>query len=214
MIKKKVFIETYGCQMNKLDSENVHSILKDGGFEIVDSINNADVILLNTCGVRENAENRVLGRITELMRLRRNNTELFFGVIGCMAQRMGDSLISDFVRIVAGPDSYRELPKMIEQASSNPAVDHVLNSEEIYRDIEPVRTNKFSAWVAVTRGCDNYCSYCIVPFTRGRERSVPSGDILNEVTKLKERGWKEVTLLGQNVNSYRDVNIDFAELLR
>ena len=125
MLKKKVFIETYGCQMNKLDSENVHSILASNDFEIVDTIKEADVILLNTCGVRENAETRVIGRISELMRYKKYNPNLLVGVIGCMAQRMGDSLLSDFVRVVAGPDSYRELPEMINRADDSPAADYV-----------------------------------------------------------------------------------------
>jgi len=212
MKPSSVYIETYGCQMNKLDSENVAAILSAGGYTVVVDMHEADVILLNTCAVRDNAEQRIHGRIGELSSLRRGKPELLFGIIGCMAQRLGDRL-TGVVRIVAGPDSYRRLPDMIRLASSGYIVDTVLSCEEMYRGIEPIRNDDHSAWVDVMRGCDNYCSYCVVPYTRGRERSIPIGEIIDELERLKDRGYREVTLLGQNVNSYRDGDVDFAELL-
>ena len=208
-----IYIETYGCQMNKLDSENVHSILESNGFTVVSDMSQADVILLNTCGVRENAEKRVYGRIGELLSLKKKNPELFLGVIGCMAQRLGDVLLSKDVRIVAGPDSYRKLPEMIHRAYNEAVVDIKLVNGETYEDIAPVRSSQFSAWVAVMRGCNNFCSYCVVPYTRGSERSIPLNSIVAEVEALREAGFREVTLLGQNVNSYRDGDVDFADLL-
>jgi len=208
-----VYIETYGCQMNKLDSEYAAALLDAGGFSVVSGYTEADVILLNTCGVRDNAEQRIYGRIGELSALKRGKPDLLFGVIGCMAQRLGEKLLSGVVRIVAGPDSYRNLPDMIERAISEPVVDTVLETGETYEGIIPVRSGNRSAWVAVMRGCDNYCSYCVVPYTRGRERSIPHGRIIDEVVHLKENGFREVTLLGQNVNSYHDGNVDFAGLL-
>ena len=208
-----VYIETYGCQMNKLDSETVAAILREGGYDIVTDMSEADVILLNTCGVRENAENRIHGRIGELSSLKRDRPELLFGIIGCMAQRLDRDLLSDVVRLVAGPDSYRRLPAIIRRAAEVPAADTVLETSETYEGITPFREGAFSAWVAVMRGCNNYCSYCIVPYTRGRERSIPVERIVSEVKELKRKGYREVTLLGQNVNSYCDGDIDFAALL-
>ncbi len=214
MKHENVYIETYGCQMNKLDSEKVHSILGTGGFTVVPDILQADVILLNTCGVREHAENRVRGRINELHALRKDKPRLFFGVIGCMAQRLGDELLSDEVRIVAGPDSYRKLPVMIRHASEERTVNIELIDNETYQDIGNVRPSSFSAWIAVMRGCNNFCTYCIVPYVRGRERSIPVKSIVEEARRLADTGWREITLLGQNVNSYRDGEVDFAELLK
>jgi len=211
---KAVYIETYGCQMNKLDSENVRAILEEDGFAVVTDIGLADVILLNTCGVREHAEERVRGRINELHALRTVNPDLFFGVIGCMAQRLGDRLLTGDVRIVAGPDSYRRLPYLVRCACAGRAVDTGLDTSETYQDIRTLRLSTCSAWIAVTRGCDNYCSYCIVPYVRGRERSIPAGSIVAEARRLADSGWREITLLGQNVNSYRDGTVDFAGLLR
>ena len=199
--------------MNKLDSENISAILHSSGYNVVSNMTAADIILFNTCGVRENAEVRIRGRIGELSSLRRVRPWLIFGVIGCMAQRLGDALISDVVKIVAGPDSYRRLPEMIRDANFRTAVDTVLDQNEIYDGIIPSRSSSFSSWVAVMRGCDNYCSYCVVPFTRGRERSIPAENIIHEIDRLKGEGGKEVTLLGQNVNSYRDGAVDFASLL-
>lgn len=209
-----VYIETYGCQMNKLDTENVHAILASDGFNIVSDMSQADVILFNTCSVRENAERRVRGRIAELSALTKKNPKLFLGVIGCMAQELGERLLSKEVRIIAGPDSYRKLPVLLRQACNEAVVDTIFESDETYEDINPVRTSPVSAWVAVMRGCNNYCSYCIVPYTRGRERSIPSDSVIAEVEDLKKSGWKEITLIGQNVNSYRDGDVDFAGLLK
>ncbi len=214
MKKPNVYIETYGCQMNKLDSENVHAILALDGFNVVPDLFQADVILFNTCSVRENAERRVHGRIAELSALRKEKPELFFGVIGCMAQELGERLLSKDVRIIVGPDSYRKLPILLRKAYNEKVVDTIFESSEIYEGIKPLRTSPFSAWVAVTRGCNNYCSYCVVPYTRGRERSIPAGNVVAEIEDLKKSGWREITLLGQNVNSYRDSGVDFAELLK
>ena len=199
--------------MNKLDSELVRSILTRAGHEMVSDMSTADVILLNTCGVRDNAEQRIHGRIGELQSLRREHPHIIFGVLGCMAQRLGEELTSKTVRIVAGPDSYRRLPTMLDVAVSGVVVDREFDEDETYDRIEPVRHSDRSAWVAVMRGCDNFCTYCIVPYTRGRERSVPLSDVTGEVKQLVDAGYREVTLLGQNVNSYRDGDIDFAELL-
>jgi len=199
--------------MNKLDSETVTALLEREGFSVVSDINKADVILLNTCSVREKAENRIHGRIAELSSLRKYRPGLFFGVIGCMAQRLENRLISDFVRIVAGPDSYRKLPDMIRQAVDVPVVETVLKTDETYCDIAPVRSSPYSAWIAVMRGCNNFCSYCIVPYLRGRERSIHHKFIIEHIKKLKKDGCLEVTLLGQNVNSYYDSEVDFAGLL-
>jgi len=210
----RVYIETYGCQMNKLDSENVCAILAADGFDVVEDMTTADVILFNTCGVREHAEQRIKGRITELHALRKHNPGVFFGIIGCMAQRLQDELLSDDVRLVAGPDMYRKLPSMIRLALNGVVVDTVLSADETYETVKPLRTSKVSAWIAITRGCNNYCSYCIVPYVRGRERSIPAVRIIDEIRCLRKGGWREVTLLGQNVNSYRDGDVDFAGLLR
>jgi tRNA-2-methylthio-N6-dimethylallyladenosine synthase len=214
MKNNKIFIETYGCQMNKLDSENVHAILESGGYNVVDKIFEADIIILNTCGVRDNAEKRVKGRITELHRLKKNNPGLFFGIIGCMAERLGDELLFGDVKLVAGPDSYRKLPEMLKKAVFESVMEKELNEEEIYGDIYPARKSNVSAWIAVTRGCGNYCSYCIVPYTRGKVRSIPAEKIVTEAENLKKNGWKEITLLGQNVNSYSSDGVSFSGLLR
>ena len=213
MIKNAVYIETYGCQMNKLDSETISSILAAEGYNLVNSTKAADVIILNTCGVRENAENRIHGRVGELSSLRKEKPWLLFGIAGCMAQRLGDKLLSPIVRIVAGPDSYREFPSMIRKAQAESVLETGLDTSVIYEGIEPQRENPYSAWVAIMRGCNNFCSYCVVPYTRGRERSIPLKNIINEITELRDKGYKEVTLLGQNVNSYQYENTDFAGLL-
>lgn len=214
MKPENVYIETYGCQMNKLDSEKVHSILETGGFTIVSDMSQAEVILLNTCAVREHAENRIRGRINELHALRKDNPDLFFGIIGCMAQRLGGEFLSDEVRIVAGPDSYRNLPDMIRCARDEAMVNTESTDTETYQNIRTVRSNPFSAFIAVMRGCNNFCSYCIVPYVRGRERSIPIESIVEEAEGLVKDGCREIILLGQNVNSYRDGNVDFAGLLK
>jgi tRNA-2-methylthio-N6-dimethylallyladenosine synthase len=203
----KLYIETYGCQMNLADSETVASILTEIGYELVDDMKGADVVLVNTCSVRENAETRIYGRLAVYRQLRKTNPKVIVGVLGCMAERIKETLISKHgVNLVAGPDSYRSLPELLEQAwVSGSAVNVELSEEETYAGICPTRleSNGISGFVSITRGCNNFCTYCIVPYTRGRERSRDPQDILNEVKDLEARGYREVTLLGQNVNSYK-----------
>jgi len=215
--KMKVFIETYGCQMNVADSELVISILQNSNFRIAENIDDADVILFNTCSVRQHAEDRVLGRINnEMSRKREKNIKL--GVIGCMAQRLSEELhkMNTNIDFVVGVDSYNNLPKIIDDLFNNNdfRIDTTINNNEIYKDIYPVHQGKFNAFITIMRGCNNFCSYCIVPYTRGRERSRPLDDILKDVKKVGKKGFKDVTLLGQNVNSYHFEGINFAELLR
>ena len=203
----KVYIETYGCQMNVADSETVVSILAKSGYEVVDDMHAADVVLVNTCSVRENAETRVYGRLAVFRQLRKANPDVVLGVLGCMAERVKENLITKHgVNLVAGPDSYRTLPDLLARSSSGgKAIDVELSTEETYTGICPTRleSNGISGFVSITRGCNNFCTYCIVPYTRGRERSRDPRDILNEAGDLEVRGYKELTLLGQNVNSYR-----------
>jgi len=202
----KLYIETYGCQMNLADSETVASILTRSGYEVVEDMHAADVVLVNTCSVRENAETRVYGRLAVFRQLRRKNPQVIVGVLGCMAERIKETLISKHgVNLVAGPDSYRSLPELLEQTSiKGSALNVDLSEEETYAGICPTRleSNGISGFVTIMRGCNNFCTYCIVPYTRGRERSRDPQDILNEVKDLEARGYQEVTLLGQNVNSY------------
>ncbi|MCX6224609.1 MAG: tRNA (N6-isopentenyl adenosine(37)-C2)-methylthiotransferase MiaB [Bacteroidia bacterium] len=202
----KVYIETYGCQMNVADSETVASILVKSGYETVDDMHTADVVLVNTCSVRENAETRVYGRLAVFRQLRKANPHVILGVLGCMAERVKENLITEHgVNLVAGPDSYRTLPDLLAKSSSvGKAIDVDLSTEETYAGICPTRlvSNGISGFVSITRGCNNFCTYCIVPYTRGRERSRDPHDILAEAKDLEFRGYKELTLLGQNVNSY------------
>ena len=220
----KLFIETYGCQMNVADSEVVASILGMAGYEMTDDIAQADAILLNTCSIRDNAEQKIVSRLQYLASLRRKKAgrRLLVGVIGCMAERVRDELIEKHgVDIVAGPDSYLELPHLFAAAEiGEKAIDVNLSTTETYRDVVPRRlgANRVSGFVSIMRGCNNFCSYCIVPYTRGRERSRELDSILREVADLRQRGFKEVTLLGQNVNSYNNTDsegrsTDFATLL-
>lgn len=223
-MKKKVYIETYGCQMNVADSEVVLSILKTDGYEITDDIESADVILVNTCSVRENAEERVLGRLGDFKNKKNKNPEIVVGVLGCMAERLRDKFFSpefshskntNVADIIVGPDEYRKLPALINKAwHGEKGIAVQLSRIENYDDITPLRTNGISAWITVMRGCDKFCSFCVVPFTRGREKSRPLESILQEVRKLSQSGYKEITLLGQNVNSYNDGKSDFADLLK
>jgi tRNA-2-methylthio-N6-dimethylallyladenosine synthase len=204
---RKLYIETYGCQMNVNDSEIVASVMVQNGFELVEKPEDADLILVNTCSIRENAELRVRVRLRELGALRKANPGTRIGVIGCMAERMKEKLLEEdqSVDLVVGPDAYRDLPKLIWQVESGQkAVNVLLSEEETYADISPVRldANKISAFVSIMRGCNNYCAYCVVPFTRGRERSRDPDTILREMEELASAGYREVTLLGQNVNSY------------
>ncbi len=216
MKSKRFYIETYGCQMNLADSEVISRILLDVGYQPA-QMEEADLILLNTCAVREHAEQRVLGRIGELHRLKLKSPGLVLAVVGCMAQRLDRKLVekNPHLNLIAGPDSYRQLPQMIEASGNGrPFVKTELTPEETYSDIPPCRQERIRAWVPIMRGCDNFCSYCVVPYVRGRERSISHLHILREILRLAEQGYKEVTLLGQNVNSYRDGQVDFAELLR
>ena len=204
---KRLFLETYGCQMNVADSEVVASVMQMAGYGTTDTLDDADAILINTCSVRDNAEQKIFTRLAQLNALRRRRSRrLLVGVIGCMAERMKDVLISDHgVDLVAGPDSYLELPSLIGAAEQGEkAIDTQLSTTETYRDIIPQRLggNHVSGFISIMRGCNNFCTYCIVPYTRGRERSREPQSILNELRDLQERGFKEVTLLGQNVNSY------------
>jgi tRNA-2-methylthio-N6-dimethylallyladenosine synthase len=214
----KVFIETYGCQMNVADSELVASILKQKDFTLVDNIDNAEIIIFNTCSVRQHAEDRVMGRISNEISRKNSNSQLKIGVIGCMAQRLGKELLKQNKKIdfVVGTDRYKKLPEIITNLFENPVfkADTIVNNKEIYEDIYPIHIGKLNAFVTIMRGCNNFCSYCIVPYVRGRERSRDIEDIINDVHKTGEQGFKDVTLLGQNVNSYNYKGIDFAELLR
>jgi tRNA-2-methylthio-N6-dimethylallyladenosine synthase len=213
----KVYIETYGCQMNVADSETVATILQGQGYEITQDMHAADVVLVNTCSVRENAETRVYGRLAVFRQLRKANPSVVVGVLGCMAERVKDNLITkQGVNLVAGPDAYRTLPDLLAQSSAQGrAIDVELKTEETYAGICPTRleSNGISGFVSITRGCNNFCTYCIVPYTRGRERSRDPKDILAEARDLESRGYKELTLLGQNVNSYATEDWDFPRLL-
>jgi tRNA-2-methylthio-N6-dimethylallyladenosine synthase len=220
MRKNNVYIETYGCQMNVADTEIVLGILKKQGYEVTDKPENADVILLNTCSIRENAEQRIYGRIGNLKTLKYKNPGLVLGVLGCMAERLKKDLIDEkkVVDIVVGPDEYRRLPEYIDIAfNGDKGIGVKLSRTETYDDIEPHREDGLSAWISVMRGCDKFCTFCVVPYTRGRERSRSPQSIITELENLSLRGFKDVTLLGQNVNSYRDEHpeneVDFADLL-
>jgi len=217
---KKLFIETYGCQMNVADSEVVNAIMQGEGYTLTDDIQKADAIFVNTCSIRDNAEQRVFGRLSYFQSLKKKNRNVLIGVIGCMAERLQDELVKNYgVDFVAGPDAYLDLPNLVGAAEKGEKVVNVeLSTTETYKDIIPARIGKsISGFVSIMRGCNNFCSYCIVPYTRGRERSRDVTSILNEVRDLQMRGYKEVTLLGQNVNSYSfeqdGVVIDFPKLL-
>ena len=204
---KKLYIESYGCAMNFSDSEIVASVIIDEGFETTKVMEEADVIFVNTCAIRDNAETRVRGRLNIFRKAKRNKPDIVIGVMGCMAERLKTKLLEEekLVDIVVGPDSYRDLPNLVRVAESGQkAVNVLLSREETYADISPVRLggNGVSAFVSITRGCDNMCSFCVVPFTRGRERSRDPESIVEESRKLLSKGYKEVTLLGQNVDSY------------
>lgn len=204
---KKLFLESYGCAMNFSDSEIVASILKDEGFTTTDKYIDADVIFVNTCAIRDGAEQRVRKRLTDFRKVKKKNPYLIVGVLGCMAERLKAKFLEEekLVDIVVGPDAYRSLPQLIETAETGQkAVNVLLSKEETYADIAPVRlgSNGITAFISITRGCDNMCAFCVVPFTRGRERSRDPDTIVNEAKELFSKGYKEVTLLGQNVDSY------------
>ena len=218
---KKLYIETYGCQMNVADSEVVASVMKMAGYELCENEAEADAIFMNTCSVRENAENKIYNRLDTLHAEQKKGRRVILGVLGCMAERVKDDLIENHhAQLVAGPDSYLNLPDMIAQAETgNKAIDIDLSKTETYRDIVPQRISlaKIGGFVSIRRGCDNFCHYCIVPYTRGRERSRDVSSILKEVKDLQQQGYKEVTLLGQNVNSYQvrsEGGLSFPQLLR
>lgn len=226
-MSKKLHIETYGCQMNVADSEVVAAIMEMAGYELTDVLEDADAVFLNTCSIRDNAEQKIIGRLQFLGSMRRKRGKsrgLIIGVIGCMAERVKDDLIENHgVDLVAGPDSYLDLPGLIASVEAGQkAINVELSTTETYRDVIPVRLpgNIVSGFISIMRGCNNFCSYCIVPYTRGRERSREAESILAELADLRSKGYKEVTLLGQNVNSYRYVNpadgstVSFADLLR
>lgn len=204
---KKLYVESYGCQMNFSDSEIVASVLIKDGFQTTKIMEEADVIMVNTCAIRDNAEQRVRGRLDEFRRVKKTNPDLVVGVMGCMAERLKTKLLDEdkLVDIVVGPDSYRDLPNLVRVAETGQkAVNVLLSREETYADIAPVRLggNGISAFISITRGCDNMCTFCVVPFTRGRERSRDPESIVSEAQQLFEDGYREVTLLGQNVDSY------------
>ena len=214
----KFHIETYGCQMNQNDSEVVVAVMQQNGFEYTPTLEEADVVLINTCAIRDNAEQRIWGRLAELRGLKKRKPWLLVGILGCMAERLKDRLIEQekSVDIVVGPDGYRSLPELVRQAASGTkAVNVLLSREETYAEISPVRLdrNGVTAFVSIMRGCNNMCAYCVVPYTRGVERSRDTETILAEVRDLFARGYREVTLLGQNVNSYRYGEVNFARLL-
>lgn len=216
MKKNNVYIETYGCQMNLADSEVVLGILQNYGYGITNEISNADVVLLNTCSIRENAEQRIYGRLGNIKTAKKDNPNLVIGVLGCMAERLRKDLIDEkkMVDVVVGPDEYRRLPELIDQAfGGGKGIGVRLSRTETYDDIIPYREDGLTAWLSVMRGCDKFCTFCVVPFTRGRERSRSLQSVIEEIEQLSVRGFKEVTLLGQNVNSYLDGKNDFAGLL-
>lgn len=220
----QVFIETYGCQMNVNDSEVVLAMLQQAGYSLCDSINKANVILVNTCSIRDNAEQRIWGRLDVFLQEKKKRKDVVVGVLGCMAERLKDELLKHpAVDIVAGPDTYRDIAKLLDGLrSGEKQINTMLSAEETYADISPVRMDKngVSAFVSIMRGCNNMCSYCVVPYTRGRERSRDPHSIVREAQELFDNGYKEITLLGQNVDSYKWVNkenpseeVNFAQLL-
>lgn len=228
---KKLYLESYGCQMNFSDSEIVAAIMAEEGYETTSHASEADLVLINTCSIRDNAEQRVRNRLNHFNGHKKRNPKLLVGILGCMAERVKSQLLDEekLVDLVVGPDAYRDLPGLVDEVSDGrKAVNVLLSREETYADISPVRLNSngVSAFISIMRGCDNMCSFCVVPFTRGRERSRDPGSILNEARQLVERGFREVTLLGQNVDSYRwniskkgeildpsQPTVNFAELL-
>ena len=216
---RKLFIETYGCQMNVGDTEIIISLLQQHGYRYTEQQAEADVILINTCSVRDNAEQRIWGRLSEMRRLKKQKPSLVVGIVGCMAERLKEELLraETGVDVVAGPDAYRDLPNLLRHAEAGQKGANVLLSmEETYAEIAPVRIDKngVSGFISIMRGCNNFCSYCVVPYTRGRERSRDAETILAEARQLFENGYREVTLLGQNVNSYCWGEVDFPELMR
>lgn len=212
----KVIIETYGCQMNIADSELIQGIVQEDGFDVAHSLEDADVIILNTCAIREKAEARVLGRLTNLLPYKRAKESLLIGVVGCMAKHLGEEIIkkAPYVDFVVGPDNYRDLGKTIRARSQQSSVKTAFDKTECYLGLRPRRPKGVTAWVTIQRGCNYVCSYCIVPFVRGGERNIPVAEILREVEALVAEGASVVTLLGQTVNSYIDGDVNFPKLLK
>jgi tRNA-2-methylthio-N6-dimethylallyladenosine synthase len=212
----RVYLETYGCQMNVADSQTVSAVLRRAGYVTADGLDDADIVLLNTCAIREHAEEKVLHRLRELARLKQSRPEVKLGLLGCMAQhnRLAIMEKAAFLDVVAGPDSYRRLPELIGSAGFDAAIDVRLDRAETYADITPDYGGGVRAYVTAMRGCDKFCAFCVVPFVRGRERSVPPPDLMREIGELAARGVKEVVLLGQTVNAYRFGETDFGALLR
>ncbi|PKL83148.1 MAG: tRNA (N6-isopentenyl adenosine(37)-C2)-methylthiotransferase MiaB [Ignavibacteriae bacterium HGW-Ignavibacteriae-3] len=216
MSKNNIYIETYGCQMNFADTELVMGILKNQGYQLAKEINDANVILLNTCSIRDNAEQKIYARLEHLRGNKRRKPGTVIGILGCMAERLRKNLIEEkkVVDLVVGPDEYRRLPEFIDSAfNGEKGIGVKLSRTETYDDIIPYREDGLNAWISVMRGCDKFCTFCVVPFTRGRERSRSLDSIIEEIRQLSGRGFREVTLLGQNVNSYIDSGKDFADLL-
>ncbi len=243
-MSKKVMIETYGCQMNEADTELMYGLLRKQGYELTKEQSEADVVLLNTCAVRERAEERIFGRLGWLKDLKRKNPDLVLGVTGCMAERMREKLVqrTPYVDLVVGPDAYRRLPQLVDELvyrgdtaelspesvlaqegqspkprrklnNPNPSIDIQLDKTEMYERIEVDRVPGVSGWVSIQRGCDKFCSFCIVPFVRGRERSLSPAEVVAQAREMSEQGFREVTLLGQTVSSYYEKGCDFADLL-
>jgi tRNA-2-methylthio-N6-dimethylallyladenosine synthase len=213
---KRVFLETYGCQMNVADSELMAGVLERAGMELVDRAEDADAVILNTCAIREHAEQRVLGRLGEFANLKSRNPDLIVGVAGCMAQHLRRRLLDKkrVLDLVVGPDGYRNLPDLLRRAANAPTAEVRLDRDETYGDLEPKRHAGVRAWVTVQRGCDKFCTYCVVPYTRGRERSLPLAELVRQVEQAASQGFREIVFLGQTVNSYHDGTHDFADLLR
>jgi tRNA-2-methylthio-N6-dimethylallyladenosine synthase len=213
---RSVYIETYGCQMNLGDTELLFGHLGRHGYQRTDDPAGADVILINTCAIREHAEERVVGRLGDLVRHKARRPDVQLGVAGCMAQHLRDTLMAKlpFVDFIVGPDAYRRLPEMLGSPGGDPFVDVRLDRAETYADLAPQREGGVRAWVTIMRGCDKFCTFCIVPYVRGRERSLPADAIIDQVRQLAAGGYREVVYLGQTVNAYRDGGTDFAELLR
>ena len=216
VIGRRVYIETYGCQMNVSDTELMMGVLERSGYQNATAPEQADVIVLNTCAIRDHAEERVLGRLSQLSEIKRERPDVIMGVSGCMAKHLADDLMeqSPYVDLVIGPDSYRRLPELIAEASGDSALDVRLDRDEGYLGLDPLRQDSTNAWITIMRGCDKFCTFCIVPYVRGRERSVPADEIVRQAQVAAQEGFQEVTLLGQTVNSYTDGKYDFADLLQ
>ncbi len=214
--RPRVYLETYGCQMNIADSELVTGVLRAAGYAKAESPEVADVILLNTCAIRDHAEERVLKRLGVLARFKSRRPEVRLGLLGCMAQHNRARLVEQapYLDLVAGPDTYRRLPELIGAARFDPAIDIRLDRDETYADLPADREGGVRAYVTAMRGCDKFCTFCVVPYVRGRERSVPAADLIREIREIAQRGVREVVLLGQTVNAYRDGAVDFGKLLR